>query len=450
MNAKKSSFGKTFLSKRRFALVEIAIVLCSMLLVAIPAIAADQNQEMQKTSASEVTTASEDDYTLGIYGNANEDDTIDMRDTTYIKLVIFGKKPKTDLADANNDGKVSMLDVGQTKLIILDKERELTIVDDADRIVTVKKPVERVIICETAYSTEVVRMLGKQDTIVGVDFYTEQREVYFPELSKLPSIGSPPDAETILSYHPDLVFTWSYYLPNIDVLQDDIPLVCLHFYQSTDFEGKIMKVGYILGEKERAEEFNNDFYGKYLNLIKERTAGLSEEEKPKVYSESFMGDYRTSGGIDRCSVLGCRNIFAGVTGSFSEVDPEEVAAKNPNIIVKSVSRGYSGATKFDYETDDPSELEAVWENIMSRPELGEVEAVKTGKVYIRHAHLHGSLHQPVGYAYMAKWFHPDLFEDLDPQAIHQELIDRFCPGLDFDVYKHGVFVYHPEEHPDGG
>lgn len=86
---------------------------------------------------------------------------------------------------------------------------------------------------------------------------------------------------------------------------------------------------------------------------------------------------------------------------------------------------------------------------MSRPELGGVEAVKTEKVYIRYAHLHGSLHQPVGYVYMAKWFHPHLFEDLDPQAIHQELIDRFCPGLDFDVYKHGVFVYHPEEHPDG-
>jgi iron complex transport system substrate-binding protein len=27
-----------------------------------------------------------------IYGNANEDDTLDMRDVTYIKLVIFGKK----------------------------------------------------------------------------------------------------------------------------------------------------------------------------------------------------------------------------------------------------------------------------------------------------------------------------------------------------------------------
>ena len=94
-------------------LVGIVVVLCSVLLVALPTIAADQTT--QKASA----TALGDDFVLEIYGNANEDDTIDMRDTTYLKLVIFGKKPKTELADANNDGKISMLDVGQAKVIIL-------------------------------------------------------------------------------------------------------------------------------------------------------------------------------------------------------------------------------------------------------------------------------------------------------------------------------------------
>ena len=63
------------------ALVEIAVVLCSMFLVALPAIAAEQ--ETQKVSASEVTAASEDDFILEIYGNANEDECIDMRDYTY-------------------------------------------------------------------------------------------------------------------------------------------------------------------------------------------------------------------------------------------------------------------------------------------------------------------------------------------------------------------------------
>jgi iron complex transport system substrate-binding protein len=66
---------------------------------------------MQKVSATEVTTASEDDFVLGIYGNANEDDTIDMGDVVYTKLAIFGKKPKTELCDAKYDGRINVLDV---------------------------------------------------------------------------------------------------------------------------------------------------------------------------------------------------------------------------------------------------------------------------------------------------------------------------------------------------
>ena len=87
-------------------LLEIVVVLCSLFLVAtLPATAIEQSQTTQKVSASEVTTASKDDFVLGVYGNANEDDTIDVRDLTYVKLIFFGKKPVTELADAKYDGK---------------------------------------------------------------------------------------------------------------------------------------------------------------------------------------------------------------------------------------------------------------------------------------------------------------------------------------------------------
>jgi iron complex transport system substrate-binding protein len=38
--------------------------------------------------------------------------------------------------------------------------------------------------------------------------------------------------------------------------------------------------------------------------------------------------------------------------------------------------------------------------------------------------------------------------DIEPKATHQEYLTRF-QGLDIDLDKKGVFVYHPEEHPDG-
>ena len=52
---------------------------------------------------SNIQAESTHQFALQIYGNANEDDTIDMRDVTYIKLVIFGKKSSTKFCDANYD-----------------------------------------------------------------------------------------------------------------------------------------------------------------------------------------------------------------------------------------------------------------------------------------------------------------------------------------------------------
>ena len=128
---------------KTLAFLEIVVVLCSVFLVALPAIAAEQST--QEVSAAEVTTASEDDYVLGIYGNANEDDTIDMRDLTYVKLIFFGKKPETALADAKYDGKINPLDFIQIKLIIVGKEKELTIIDGNERAKMFKLPITRII-----------------------------------------------------------------------------------------------------------------------------------------------------------------------------------------------------------------------------------------------------------------------------------------------------------------
>jgi len=197
---------------KTLALLEIVVVLCLVFLVAIPGIAAEQNQAMQKVSESEVMSASEDDFVLGVYGNAKEDDTIDMRDLTYVKLIFFGKKPETELADAKYDGKINPLDFVQIKLIIVGKEKELTIIDTAERIVTVKKPLERMV-PGTKNFVEAMRSLKQEkDKIVGVSGYVIEDEIFFPEFSDYPNIGYwPADVEKILSLTPDAVFLYASY-----------------------------------------------------------------------------------------------------------------------------------------------------------------------------------------------------------------------------------------------
>ena len=426
------------------ALFEITIVLCSVFLVALPVTAIAAEQTTQKVSANEITTASEDDYVLDIYGNANEDDTIDMRDLTYVKLIFFGKKPETELADAKYDGKINPLDFIQIKLIIVGKEKELTLVDVLGKDVTVNKPVERVVTLPYASSPDAIRAIGAKDKVVGI-CTSHPDEVYFPELSKLPSVGHSwfnPDYEAIIELRPDIVLTLGRYNPGIeDKLEPaGITVVRIEFNKIDLLLGEMKKLGYILDTEKEAEEFISWYEG-WLNMIKERTEELSEDEKVRVYGALFY-----LGGIDgkgtvfdsACELTGGINIGSVFEEYCQEVDPEWVITQNPDIIVK------GGIRASGYETDDPTAMEMMRKEILSDPAWKDVRAVKNERVYLIGYQLRVGTHTIVGLAYLAKWFYPELFEDLDPQAIHQEYIDKFC-DIDFNVYEHGVFVYPPLE-----
>ena len=447
------------------AMMEIAIVLCSVLLVAIPAIATGQNQEIHEVSASEVTTASEDDYVLEIYSNANEDDTIDMGDVVYTKLAIFGKKSKTELCDAKYDGRINVLDVIQTKLIILGKEKEITFVDADDRIVTVKKPITR-IVAAYCHAFTPLQTLEATDRVVGISHGVAWSpgsghvyDIIYPVLVDLPDVGMERalDYEAILQLQPDLVLI----RPNRDAdykkikeLDPDIAVVCLYLYKSydrTSYVADTKKLGYILDRKDEAEEFI-DYYEGFLDTIEEYVSDIPEEDKPQVYYEcSPVGAYRTGGSgssVDSLIVAaGGKNIFSDITEST--VSAEDVIQRNPGVILKT-GRIPGKVIDSGYLTDDITGLKTVRDEITSRAELQHVTAVREGKVYIISSQIDccgatGGRYF-IAIPYIAKCLHPDI--DLDPMALHQEFLTRF-QGLDYDLDKHGVFVYHPEQFPGG-
>ena len=58
------------------------------------------------------------------------------------------------------------------------------------------------------------------------------------------------------------------------------------------------------------------------------------------------------------------------------------------------------------------------------PVLAGSDAVQNERVYLYQNELAGSPRYVVAMAYMAKWFHPELFgDDFDPKEIHQEYLD---------------------------
>ena len=439
----------------------VLIAIAFALLVVTPVMA----QQAKVTATTTTTSEIYEPGPLDVFGNANEDDTIDMRDTTYIKLVIFGKKPETKLADANNDGKVSMLDVGQTKLIILGKEKELTYIDIFGEAETVNKPINRLV--NLGWNgIDVTRAVGARDILIcACGDYRSKLPISYPEISKLPAVGSSDpakcDFEMILSLNPDAVQTnlearWAVAKAgqeNKRLFKEKlpgIPLISLNMREPDTLPENVRTYGYILDREDEAEEFIDWFEG-YFNLIKSRTEGLSEDEKPRVYFEYRR--YRTKGSGDRYShwymVGGGKNIVDDIVGpdsplyqSVFDVDPEWVAEQNPDFIFMHASSQLP-ATERGYETDDPSTVAALRQELLNRPELANVNAVKKGHVYVVDETLLGGAGQTLmGTAYAIKVLHPELSEDIDPQAIHQEYVDKFC-RIDLDVRKHGVFVYPP-------
>lgn len=322
------------------------------------------------------------------------------------------------------------------------------ILDSAGRDVTIYKPLKRIVVFN-GETIETMRSLNTTDKIVGVGKYTIQDKILFPEFTNYPNIGSvwSPNYEEVLNCNPDAIFLYATCTPSyceaiqnkLNELDPGITVVRLDCFKPESYVEEIKELGYILEKEEEAEALI-DFYEGFLNSIKEKVDDISDEDRPEIYFEAY-DKYKTagreSGWHQKLIAAGANNIFSDLSGSYVYIDAEEVVKRNPKIIVSAPSY-YAGG----YDTDDTTELSNPWEEVISRPELTNITAVKNGNVYVLSSDAFGGVRHFVAIGCMAKWFHPELFEDLDPKAIHQEYLIRF-QRLDYDLDKHGVFIYPP-------
>ena len=380
-----------------------------------------------------------------IYGNANEDDVLDMRDVTYIKLAIFGKKPATDFADANNDGKISMLDVGQAKLIILGKEKELTLIDLADRMVTISRPIER-IVSTTMDAGRITIALGNCNKLVG-QAYSGPVEDYKPNfkcgcgeeakacgrLLEIPYVGrswETVNAELILSLKPDVVFA-SEATDFANTIQENtgIPVVCAGSGPTFEYTYKEIEIIGTVLEKEKEAENLISFMEEKIDSVRKITSEIPDSEKPKVYLSTRahvtgMGSFlRSLTRYEPLDIAGGINVAKDCvsigTGYTVDVTKEQIIAWNPDIIL---------VTRHSLKQEPVVPVEAV----LSDPDLQTVNAVKNHKVYYvinmycagmpQHKNL-------VNVMYLPKLFYPDKFEDLDLEKEGNEIYKAFL-GVD--------------------
>lgn len=324
-----------------------------------------------------------------------------------------------------------------------------TVKDTRGRAVTIHGPIKTVV-CTVSHHLETLRTLKvPQSVVIGgpenIDIYS-----IFPEFKTLPTVGNfyEPDVEKIIELSPDIVLvhpgsgtgTFGAYIgPLLEKLEGaGITVACFACSRPECYAEEVQKLGILFERENESDEFIL-FYNDVLDSIQEKIRHLPDSDKPLVYSENRP--YRASyNDVPPIESAGGRSIFAG-KGEVEEVNPEDVVAANPDVIIRIL-----GDEDYDRRTaSDTGKLEDVRREIMNRAELQNTTAVREDRVFLIASPLwtympfSGCRHF-IGVAYLAKWLHPDLFSDLDPQALHQRYLKDF-QGLDYDLKQRGILVY---------
>ena len=310
--------------------------------------------------------------------------------------------------------------------------KTVVIVDEMARPVEVPCPPDR-IVALGSYSAEVIYALGEENRIVGRSQYC----LFPPPIENKPNLGTYAtlNPEAVLGLKPDLVIanTWLE-LTTKDQIEKGVPVVIFNAWRMETLRSMISSLGLMLDKQNRAEELL-EFINSYTDLIEERTENVKTENKPRVFYESFRPYKTISAGTDTHELLtlaGGVNVFAGEPVPYPTVNAEAVVVKDPEIIVHGVASseiGYKPAPTLE-------DMAGIREEILTRHGLEPTDAVKNRNVFALYIKLTAGVRRVVGLAYLARWLHPDLFADLNPAAIHENLQDNF-----FNLTVEGVFAY---------
>lgn len=346
---------------------------------------------------------------------------------------------------------------------------KVTVKDVTGRDVEVNVPVSQVILGEgrqiyflAALDKEnpFQHVVGWRDDLAKADPETYAAYLAkYPEVAKLPTFGGMKDGtfdiEQAVSLKPDVI------LMNIDaktateeagyiekLAKVGIPLVYVDFREKPmeNTEPSMRLMGQLTGKEKIAEDFikfRADSIAKVTDTLEkanpkkpvvfmERAGGYSDDCCMSFGNENFGKMVELAGGINMAKDI--------IPGTFGNVNPEQIIASNPEqvIITGGNWNGYVPGGNWvgvGYGAD-LKEAHRKLENLTKRPAFTGVQAVKDGNVHAIWHQFYNNPYQFVAIQEIAKWLHPDLFKDLDPEATFKELHARFLP-LD---YKPGYFV----------
>lgn len=287
------------------------------------------------------------------------------------------------------------------------KENYTVVVDDLGRIVHIPKTVDRVISLSSGID-EIIYALGCGDMLVGRDYYTS----FPPQVKNVTIIYSKGglNLELALSLNPQVVFAWWYQKYRLEQLEKYVPVVYVNPKSVNDVLKTIKLVGIILGVEDEADNLVK-YMSNYISLVRNRVKNMPEENRVKVYYE--LGGLGKTVGYDTftnelITMAGGYNIALKVSADrYPKLTPEYIIKENPDIIVV-ISWGKS------------------MKEIVNRPGWDSINAVIDNRVYkIESGWVTCSPRLILGMLQFAKWFYPNVFQDIDIRSIEKEIYSTY-------------------------
>ena len=260
----------------------------------------------------------------------------------------------------------------------------------------------------------VLDAFGKTDCIVGA--YGSLAESY-----NVPSCGkwNEVDVEAVIATGADTVFGYKNYTTEdqIAILKDaGITCYFIELSNADTAADEIAELGQLFGCEEKAQIFI-DLYNQYDALLNERLAGITALN---VYVEGTSSTPKTANNTSAAHKLvigaGLVNLYAENETQYPERNLEDVIAKNPDIIVKLLGSGATldDAAYGEYKTD-----------------LVGVAAADNDKIILLNNECGTTaIGAVIGRLYVAKFAYPELFADVDVDAVYEKLCTEFF-GKDF-------------------
>ena len=325
-----------------------------------------------------------------------------------------------------------------------ESESVVTITDSAGRKVDVPQPLEKVVVLYTGMA-EAVNIIKAQDKVVGVD-ESVQTHPYLGMQNK-ESVGesTQPNYEKIAELRPQAVVMPASIgpIPVQEITEKlepaGIRVVLLDIHKPETSEDALRTLAKIFAKEKEAAEFLK--WKAAQIAILDRAGSLQAEQKTSVFTTTTtnfeLEKWNTAGtGLaahQTIELAGGINVARELQGSVS-VSPEWILEQNPGALVfNDRADNIVGFTVKDFEKAEHFKAKVKAHSVFSN-----TAAAQENRICIIDNSIFSGDKSFLGALYLAKWFYPDRFTDMDPDQVLQEYFETWL-----DVPFQGKWAFPP-------